>query len=82
MITSVNRDDFPMAAPPTGPRQSDRYGYSIRNVKFEVLIPDFNGDEAALNVVLDAEPDVFNHNTETVARLYRRVRPTPVMSSP
>src|SRR5204863_8638803 len=43
--------------------------------KVEVLIPDFNGDEAALNAVLDARPDVLNHNTETIARLYRRVRP-------
>jgi len=43
--------------------------------KVEVLIPDFNGDEAALNTVLDAQPDVLNHNTETIARLYRRVRP-------
>src|SRR5207244_9941952 len=43
--------------------------------KVEVLIPDFNGDEAALNTVLDAEPDVLNHNTETIPRLYRRVRP-------
>jgi lipoic acid synthetase len=43
--------------------------------RIEVLIPDFNGDEAALNTVLDAEPDVLNHNTETIARLYRRVRP-------
>src|SRR5262249_29357483 len=43
--------------------------------KIEVLIPDFNGDEAALNAVLDARPDVLNHNTETIARLYRRVRP-------
>ena len=38
-------------------------------------LPDFNGDEAALNTVLDAAPDVLNHNTETIARLYRRVRP-------
>jgi lipoic acid synthetase len=43
-----------------------------------VLIPDFNGDEDALNTVLDAEPDVLNHNTETIARLYRRVRPDAV----
>jgi len=39
------------------------------------LIPDFNGDEDALNTVLAARPDVLNHNTETIARLYRRVRP-------
>ena len=43
--------------------------------KIEVLIPDFNGDEAALDTVLDAEPDVLNHNTETISRLYKRVRP-------
>ena len=43
--------------------------------KVEVLIPDFNGDEDALNNVLLARPDVLNHNTETIARLYRRVRP-------
>ena len=43
--------------------------------KIEVLIPDFNGDEVALNNVLAARPDVLNHNTETIARLYRRVRP-------
>jgi len=46
--------------------------------KVEVLIPDFNGDEDALNTVLDAQPDVLNHNTETIARLYRRVRPDAV----
>ena len=46
--------------------------------KIEVLIPDFNGDENALNTVLDAQPDVLNHNTETIARLYRRVRPDAV----
>ena len=40
-----------------------------------VLIPDFEGNEQALQVVLDAQPDVLNHNTETVPRLYRRVRP-------
>jgi lipoic acid synthetase len=43
--------------------------------RVEVLIPDFNGDEDALDAVLDAEPDVLNHNTETIARLYKRVRP-------
>jgi len=46
--------------------------------KVEVLIPDFNGDEEALNNVLRARPDVLNHNTETIARLYRRVRPDAI----
>src|SRR4030095_6983911 len=41
----------------------------------EVLIPDFKGDWNALQIVIDARPDVLNHNTETVPRLYRQVRP-------
>lgn len=75
VITSVNRDDLPDGG-------AAHWAETIRQVralnpecKVEVLIPDFNGDESALNTVLDAEPDVLNHNTETIARLYRRVRP-------
>jgi len=75
VITSVNRDDLPDGG-------AAHWAETVRQVRtlnptcrIEVLIPDFNGDEAALNTVLDAEPDVLNHNTETVARLYRRVRP-------
>ena len=75
VITSVNRDDLPDGG-------AAHWAATIREVramnlecKIEVLIPDFNGDEDALNTVLDAEPDVLNHNTETIARLYRRVRP-------
>jgi lipoic acid synthetase len=75
VITSVNRDDLPDGG-------ASHWAETVREVRrlnpecrVEVLIPDFNGDEAALNSVLDAEPDVLNHNTETIARLYRRVRP-------
>ncbi|MFL6211105.1 MAG: lipoyl synthase [Pyrinomonadaceae bacterium] len=75
VITSVNRDDLPDGG-------AAHWAETIRAVRalnpdcrVEVLIPDFNGDEAALNTVLDAQPDVLNHNTETIARLYRRVRP-------
>jgi len=75
VITSVNRDDLPDGG-------AAHWAATIREVrainpdcKIEVLIPDFNGDEDALNTVLDAQPDVLNHNTETIARLYRRVRP-------
>jgi lipoic acid synthetase len=75
VITSVNRDDLPDGG-------AAHWAETVREVrranpgcKVEVLIPDFNGDEAALNAVLDARPDVLNHNTETIARLYRRVRP-------
>jgi len=78
VITSVNRDDLPDGG-------AAHWAETIRQVralnptcKVEVLIPDFNGDEAALNTVLDAQPDVLNHNTETIARLYHRVRPDAV----
>jgi lipoic acid synthetase len=75
VITSVNRDDLRDGG-------ASHWAETIREVrrmnpdcKVEVLIPDFNGDEDALDAVLDAGPDVLNHNTETIARLYRRVRP-------
>lgn len=78
VITSVNRDDLPDGG-------SMHWAETIRKVrelnpdcKVEVLIPDFNGDEDALNNVLFARPDVLNHNTETIARLYRRVRPDAI----
>jgi lipoic acid synthetase len=78
VITSVNRDDLADGG-------AAHWAETIREVravnpdcKIEVLIPDFNGDEEALNTVLDAQPDVLNHNTETIARLYRRVRPDAV----
>ncbi|MDQ3746052.1 MAG: lipoyl synthase [Acidobacteriota bacterium] len=75
VITSVNRDDLADGG-------AAHWAETIRQVRalnpgcrIEVLIPDFNGDREALDTVLDAEPDVLNHNTETIARLYRRVRP-------
>ncbi len=75
VITSVNRDDLPDGG-------AAHWAETIRQVhalnptcNVEVLIPDFNGDEAALNTVLDAQPKILNHNTETIARLYKRVRP-------
>ncbi len=75
VITSVNRDDLHDG----GSKHWAETIFKVRefkpNCKVEVLIPDFKGDEAALNNVLHARPDVLNHNTETIARLYRRVRP-------
>jgi len=78
VITSVNRDDLPDGG-------SMHWAHTILKVrelspdcKVEVLIPDFNGDEIALNNVLEARPNVLNHNTETIARLYRRVRPDAI----
>jgi lipoic acid synthetase len=75
VITSVNRDDLPDG----GSKHWAETIFRVRELnpecKIEVLIPDFNGDEDALNNVLRARPDVLNHNTETISRLYRRVRP-------
>lgn len=75
VITSVNRDDLPDGGAAHWAATIDEVRRLNPNCKIEVLIPDFNGDEDALNTVLDAQPDVLNHNTETIARLYRRVRP-------
>jgi lipoic acid synthetase len=75
VITSVNRDDLPDGG-------SEHFAETIREVRralpaarVEVLTPDFCGDLDAVARVIDASPDVFNHNMETVARLYSRVRP-------
>src|SRR4029077_20341221 len=74
VITSVDRDDL-------GDGGASVFADTIRETRarlpecrIEVLIPDFQGDEAALRTVLDAGPDVLNHNTETVPRLYRFAR--------
>ncbi len=75
VITSVNRDDLPDGG-------AAHFAETIRCVRarlprarIEVLTPDFCGDCGAVRTVLDAGPDVFNHNVETVPRLYRKVRP-------
>jgi len=75
VITSVNRDDLADGG-------SDHFAATVREVRralpaarIEVLTPDFCGDLDAVARVLDAGPDVFNHNMETVERLYSRVRP-------
>jgi len=74
VVTSVNRDDDNIGA-------ANIFAETIRQIhqqqpgcQVEVLIPDFQGREDALRIVLDAGPEVLNHNTETVPRLYRAVR--------
>ncbi|MBW4518205.1 MAG: lipoyl synthase [Scytolyngbya sp. HA4215-MV1] len=75
VITSVNRDDLPDG----GATQFVRCIEAVRAVSpkttIEVLIPDLCGDWDALAQILQANPEVMNHNTETIPRLYRRVRP-------
>jgi lipoic acid synthetase len=75
VVTSVNRDDLPDGGAAHF-AQTIRWIHSLNEgCGVEVLIPDFNGDEAALNAVLEARPEVLNHNVETVPHLYKRVRP-------
>jgi len=75
VLTSVTRDDLPDG----GAAYFAKVIHAIRSrshqVKIEVLVPDFNGDQEALRTVVQASPDVFNHNVETVSRLYAQVRP-------
>ncbi len=75
VITSVNRDDLPDG----GASQFVRCIEEVRKVSpqttIELLIPDLCGNWQALEIILSAQPDVLNHNTETIPRLYRRVRP-------
>ena len=75
VVTSVDRDDLPNGG-------AEQFAGVVREIRLrmadttvEVLIPDFKGSEAALRIVVDARPDILNHNLETVARLYRIARP-------
>ena len=75
VITSVDRDDLPNGG-------AEAFAACIREIRtrlpdasVEVLVPDFKGSARALAIVLDAEPDILNHNLETAERLYRLARP-------
>jgi lipoic acid synthetase len=75
VITSVDRDDLPNGG-------AEMFAAAIAEIRrctpgtsVEVLIPDFKGSEAALRLVVDAAPDILNHNLETIDRLYRLARP-------
>ena len=74
VVTSVNRDDQPDGGAAIFAATIHAVRERLPECKIEVLIPDFRGDWAALATVLAARPDVLNHNTETVPRLYRQVR--------
>ena len=78
VITSVNRDDLPDGGSMHWAETIIKVRELSPECKVEVLIPDFKGDENALNNVLRARPNVLNHNTETISRLYRRVRPDAI----
>jgi lipoyl synthase len=74
VITSVNRDDDNLGGARVFAETIREIRRQVPDCSIEVLIPDFQGIEECLRVVLDAGPDILNHNTETVPRLYRAVR--------
>jgi len=74
VVTSVNRDDQPDGGAAIFARTISEIRQRVPSCKVEVLIPDFRGDWGALETVIAAHPDVLNHNTETVPRLYHEVR--------
>ena len=76
VITSVTRDDLTDGGAAQFAKTIKAIREKMSSVKIEVLTPDFLGDRAALRTVLEAGPDVFNHNVETTARLYPVVRPS------
>ncbi len=74
VVTSVNRDDDNLGGARIFAQTIEEIRKLTPECRVEVLIPDFQGWDDALKIVLDARPDVLNHNTETVPRLYRVVR--------
>ncbi len=75
VITSVNRDDRPDGGAPIFAMVIRRIRQLQPGCSIEVLIPDFKGSETALKIVMDAQPEILNHNVETVKRLFKTVQP-------
>jgi lipoic acid synthetase len=75
VITSVDRDDLPDAGAGHFAACIRRIKSDLPHVTVELLTPDFKGNTSFINTVLDAKPDVWGHNIETIERLYRQVRP-------
>jgi lipoic acid synthetase len=75
VVTSVNRDEREDGGAPIFAETIRLLHEMVPGIRVEVLIPDFKGSETALTTVLDARPEVLDHNVETVPRLYRTVRP-------
>ncbi len=75
VITSVDRDDLPDFGAFIFAETIRQIRSQLPGCSIEVLVPDFQGNEDSIRTVLDARPDIYNHNTETVPRLYKRARP-------
>jgi len=75
VVTSVTRDDLPDGGASYFAKTITELRSSIPGIKIEVLTPDFHGKEEHIKTVLNAKPDVYNHNVEMVPRLYADIRP-------
>jgi lipoic acid synthetase len=75
VITSVDRDDLPDFGAGAFAEVIRQIHTRLPDCSVEVLVPDFQGNEDSMRAVLDARPQIYNHNTETVPRLYKRCRP-------
>ncbi len=75
VITSVDRDDLPDFGAYIFAETIRQIHEQVPGCSVEVLVPDFQGNEQSIRTVLDARPEIYNHNTETVPRLYKRARP-------
>jgi lipoic acid synthetase len=75
VITSVDRDDLPDFGAYIFAETIRQIKLSVPTCSVEVLVPDFQGNRDSIATVLEAHPDIYNHNTETVPRLYKKCRP-------
>lgn len=75
VITSVDRDDLPDFGAWVFAETIRRVHEMVPGCSVEVLVPDFQGNEDSIRMVLEARPEIYNHNTETVPRLYKKARP-------
>lgn len=75
VITSVDRDDLPDFGAWAFAETIRQIHEKVPGCSVEVLVPDFQGKEASIEAVLEARPEIYNHNTETVPRLYKKCRP-------
>ncbi len=75
VITSVDRDDLPDFGAYIFAETIRQIRSQLPSCSIEVLVPDFQGNEDSIRAVLEAGPDIYNHNTETVPRLYKKARP-------
>jgi lipoic acid synthetase len=75
VITSVDRDDLPDFGAWAFAEVIRQVHEAVPGCSIEVLVPDFQGNEDSIRTVLEARPEIYNHNTETVPRLYKKARP-------